>query len=522
MCHLSRQLSVHPSWQKRRQERQRSEVGRIEKDAPIRIALTYPSPYHVAMSSLGYQTIYRLIQNLPDFCAERFFLPDESETKESFPEPVMSFDSERRLEDFPIIALSVAYELEIAGLVRLFERAKLPVLREDRDDSAPLVIAGGPLTFSNPIPLLPFVDVVILGEAEELLPWVLERATVAKDRQTLLEEIASNESILVPALGKASPGVIAKVDDELLPAHSVIRTPHTELSDMFLIEAERGCSRGCQYCVMRRSTNGGMRIVSSTKVLATIPEDVHKVGLVGAAVSDHPEIVGIVSALVDRGMRVGLSSLRPDKLKEPFVAALARAGYKTLTTALDGPSARMRAIIDRRSREDHYRSAAQFARQYGMDRLKLYLMIGLPGETDEDIDECVGFVRELSRIVPIALGISPFCSKRNTPLDGTPYAGVGRVQDRLERLRRGLSGRADVRATSAKWAWVEQVLAQGGQAEGLALYEAVKRGGQFSAYKRAFEALGHRADGTGYESIALPDPVRRQAKRLPTVDPTQS
>jgi radical SAM superfamily enzyme YgiQ (UPF0313 family) len=469
------------------------------------------------MSSLGYQTIYRLIQALPDFCAERFFLPDDSESKESSPEPIISLDSERTLQDYPIIALSVAYELELAGLIRLFERAKVPVLREERDESHPLVIAGGPLTFSNPTPLLPFVDLVVLGEAEELVPWILSRAAQARDRQELLEELAQHESLLVPAFGTRAPGVIAKIDDSILPAYSVIRTPHTELSDMFLIEAERGCSRGCQYCVMRRSTNGGMRIVEKARIFEKIPEDATKVGLVGAAVSDHPEIVEIVSTLAGRGIRVGLSSLRPDKLKEPFVLALAQAGYKTLTTALDGPSARMRALIERRSQEDHYRRAAELARQTGMDRLKLYLMIGLPGETNEDIDECVGFVRELSRIVPVALGISPFCSKRNTPLDRLPYAGIARVQAKLEYLRRGLSGRADVRATSARWGWVEQVLAQGGEAEGLALYEAVKRGGKFSAYKRAFEALGHRSDGKDYETTTLPEPVRRYSKRLVTL-----
>jgi hypothetical protein len=124
-----------------------------------------------------------------------------------------------------------------------------------------------------------------------------------------------------------------------------------------------------------------------------------------------------------------------------------------------------------------------------MDRLKLYLMIGVPGETDEDVDECAAFVTELSRIVPIALGIAPFCSKRNTPLDRHPFAGIDVVESLLARLRRGLKGRADVRSTSAKWAWVEHALAQGGEAEGLAVIDAVHAGGSFAAYKSALGAL---------------------------------
>ena len=256
---------------------------------------------------------------------------------------------------------------------------------------------------------------------------------------------------------------------------------------MFLVETERGCSRGCTYCVMRRSTNGGMRIVPADVVLDVIPPDVARVGLVGAAVSDHPEIVSIVNALADRGCEVGLSSLRPDRLAthEDFVAALARVGYRTLTTAMDGTSERMRGALERRARPKHLLRCAELAKKYGMDRLKLYLMVGTPGESDEDVDECIAFVSELSRIVPVALGIAPFCPKRNTPLANAPFAGIDTVDARLARLRRGLRGRADVRATSARWAWVEYVLAQGGEAQGHAVIDAVSEGGSFRAYERA-------------------------------------
>jgi radical SAM superfamily enzyme YgiQ (UPF0313 family) len=244
---------------------------------------------------------------------------------------------------------------------------------------------------------------------------------------------------------------------------------------------------------MRRTTNGGMRIAPMETVLELIPEDARRVGLVGAAVSDHPKIIPIVNALADRGCEVGLSSLRPDRLNDDFVGALKRGGYRTLTTAMDGTSERVRERLDRRARPKHLLRCAELARQHGMDRLKLYLMIGVPGETAEDIDECVAFTTELSKVVPIALGIAPFCAKRNTPLDRQPYAGIDVIDDRLDRLRRGLKGRVDVRSTSAKWAWVEYVLAQGGEAEGLAMIDAVHAGGGFAAYKRAFGATKKRS-----------------------------
>ncbi len=258
---------------------------------------------------------------------------------------------------------------------------------------------------------------------------------------------------------------------------------------MFLIEAERGCSRGCAYCVMRRSTNGGMRVVPMETILDLVPKDAKRVGLVGAAVSDHPKIVEIVEALAASGREASLSSLRPDRLNDRFVGALKKAGARTLTTASDGASQRLRDELQRKAQEKHLVRAAELTRAHGLTRMKLYMMVGVPGETDADVDELVRFATELSKIAPLALGIAPFVSKRNTPLDGQPFAGIDVVDDRLDRLRRGLKGRVDLRATSARWAWIEWVLAQGGRAEGRAVLDAVKNGGSFGAWKRALEAL---------------------------------
>jgi len=495
------------------------EIGRIDKDAPARVALVYPSPYHVGMSSLGYQRIYRAIQAMPEAVCERVFLPDEGDRAGAQIERPVSYEGLRELGEFPILAVSVAYELEVAGLVRMLDASRIPVLREERSEQAPFILAGGPLTFSNPLPLAPIVDAIVMGEAEGIVEYAIETIYRAPSRAAALAELAAHPNIFVPAHHGGRLAQIAACHDAELPAYSAIRTPHTELSNMFLIESERGCSRGCTYCVMRRSTNGGMRIVPKEVIFEKIPADARKVGLVGAAVSDHPKIVEIVSELAQRGLQVGLSSLRPDRLKEEFVAALRLAGHRTLTTALDGPSERMRGLIDRRGREPHYVAAAERAKRYGFDRLKLYLMIGLPGESDEDIDECVQFVGELSKICPIALGVAPFCAKRNTPLDRMPYAGIARVDARLERLRRGLRGRADVRSVSAKWAWIEYVLAQGGEAEGIALVKAVRAGGRFSDYRREFAVLGHRPDGAGYSGVETPiAPERLKHQRLPLAE----
>jgi radical SAM superfamily enzyme YgiQ (UPF0313 family) len=464
------------------------------------------------MSSLGFQRIYRALMDEPGVACERAFLDDECGSDSARrPEHPITYESMRPIEELPVLAFSVAYELEIAGVARMLLAAGVPPRRSDRDARHPLVIAGGPLTFSNPAPLAAIVDAIVVGEAEALVVEVIRNAE-RPSRNAQLDAIARVPHVFVPSHHDVLPPVGA-ADDVFLPAHSAICTPHTELSNMFLIETERGCSRGCTYCVMRRSTNGGMRIVPKDVVLAAIPLDNRRVGLVGAAVSDHPDIVEIVDALAARGCEVGLSSLRPDRLakNDDFVSALARAGYRTLTTAMDGTSERVRDSLDRRARPKHLLRCAELAKRYGMDRMKLYLMIGTPGETDADVDECVQFAAELSRIVPMALGIAPFCPKRNTPLSAAPFAGIDVIDHRLDRLRRGLRGRVDVRATSAKWAWVEYVLAQGGQPEGLAVIEAVVAGGSFRAYERAFGAV----HGTKRRGPPLTMALQGRAGELP-------
>jgi len=470
------------------------EQGRISASAPAGIALLYPASYHVGMSSLGLLTIYRIVQSSGDLACERFFAPDKPMAWDAQPVP-RSVESSRPLSDFPVIAVSVAWELELADLLRMLHAAGIPPLRQDRGPQHPLVIAGGPLTFSNPVPLGPFVDAIVMGEADAIAADILRTALDAPDHDTARDRLAAMAHVVVPSVHGEQLTPLARCPDELLPAWAPIRTPNTELRDMFLVEAVRGCSRGCRYCVMRRGIHGGMRMIPVDRILASIPDDARRVGLVGASVSDHPGVPGLVETLADRGLGVGLSSLRADRLDERFVAALRKAGYKTLTTALDGSSDRIREQLERRTTADQIRRVTQLAREAGIERLKLYMMVGVPGETEEDLQECADLARELSRILPTSLGISPFCPKRNTPLSEASFDGVKSIDRRLDFLRSAIAGRAEVRATSARWAWVESVLAKGGHAEGMAVLEAVREGGSFASWRKAFGSIGHRPDG---------------------------
>jgi radical SAM superfamily enzyme YgiQ (UPF0313 family) len=397
-------------------------------------------------------------------------------------------ESETPLSDFPVIAFSISYELELAGLLEMLDLSGIPVLRGERCGQHPLIIAGGPLTNSNPLPLTPFVDLIALGEGEELIHSFLD-AAAELPRDALLAHLASVPGIYIPGKTKDLPA-IAKAGNERLPARSQILTRECVLSSMFLIEPERGCSRGCTYCVMRRTTNGGMRLVAPERVLSLVPTDARRVGLVGAAVADHPRIKEIVRAIVDGDREIGISSLRADRLDEELVSLLARGGYRTLTTAADGASQRLRDLVDRKTNEQHLMRAAHLARQFGLRRLKLYELIGLPGETDADIEEMIRFIREVARIIAVSLSISPFVAKRYTPLDGAVFEAIPSLEAKLSKLRQGLKGHAELRPTSARWAWVEYMLSQGGESAGLAALDAWRAGGSFQAWKRAFEARG--------------------------------
>ena len=469
--------------------RMRDETGVLDKETPETVALVYPSPYHVGMSSLGYQTIYRSINASEGRAAHRAFLPDDLHTWQQSRVPLVTYERLRPVADYPVIAFSVAYEAELAGLIQTLELSGLPPLAEDRSEQHPFILAGGPLTFSNPLPLAPFVDAVVMGEADQSVHTVLDLIFGALSKDNAMRSLSVHPHVFVPSAHGDTLPPIDKADSNTLPAFSQIITPHTELRNMFLIEPERGCHRGCTYCVMRRSTNDGMRIIAKERILSLIPDNAKRVGLVGAATTDHPQITDVVNALADSGREVGLSSLRADRLDDKLMAALRRGGHRTLTTASDGASQRMRDAIQRRTSEEQLRQAAKLARRHGMKRLKLYVMVGLPGETDDDIDELIELGKELSSLIPLSLGVAPFVAKRNTPLDGAPFAGTALIDARLRRLRRGVRGRIDVRATSARWAWVEYVLAQGGRAEGLAVLDAVHSGGRFPDWKRAFNSL---------------------------------
>jgi radical SAM superfamily enzyme YgiQ (UPF0313 family) len=456
--------------------------------------MVYPSPYRVGMSSLGFQTLYRqLNEHGPG--AHRAFLPDEWEPAAlPWPQPripMLSYEALRPVADYPVLGLSVAYELEVTGVIRLLDGAGIPVLAAERRERDPVVIAGGPLTTSNPSVLLPFVDLLVVGEGEELLPQIVERLLGAGSREAGIAAAASLPHVIAGELAPGSfsplPLGMATVARSHLPAHSAITTPDTELAEMFLVEPERGCSRRCTFCVMRGATTGGMRLLDIEDPLALVPEHAKRVGLVGAAVTDHPKLEELVTRIVEGGRGVGISSLRADRLTPGLLDRLAQGGYRQITVASDGISERMRTSLHRKIHADDLRNAARLVAEQGSFRgLKVYQMIGAPGETNDDVEELIDFALELGSIVRLTLTFSTFVAKRNTPLDGQPFLGVKAADARLDKIRRGLRGKVEMRPQSPRWAHVEWLVAQRGHEAGHAALQAVLAGGRYRDWVQAF------------------------------------
>lgn len=477
-----------------------SERGTLVKDAPFRIALCYPLPYHAAMSSLGFQVIYRLMNQRSGIACERFVLPDDVRSFRSRGLAPVSIESGRPLGEFDLIAFSMTWDLDLLGFFDLLELAGIPIARNDRTGWDPAVLIGGPLTASNPLPMADFIDFAVIGDGELAVPSILDALESATDRDDLLDTIGKTPGVWVPERHGDKIPPTQKVTANL-PAYGQIVTPLAELSNMFLIEASRGCPRFCKFCLVR-SPESPMRENELERVMEKIPDWAPRVGFVGAAISEWTHIREALRRVTDQGKGVGISSLRADRLDDELVHLLAKGGMKSMTVASDAPSQRQRNKMAKAIRTEHLLSAAHLAKAHGMTRLKLYVIVGLPDETTDDLDELIAFTREMASILPTALGVSPLVPKLHTPLGDAPFAGIPQIDHTLDRLRVGLEGTAEIRSTSARWAWVEYRVSQGGAEAGRAALEAWREGGDFRAWERALTPLPER--------IAL-DAARRHA-----------
>ncbi len=478
------------------------EKGTIIKDWGGRIpfALIYPNYYYLGMSNLGIHAIYNLLNNYPDIVCERVFWEQEDKNSQS---PILSLESQRPISDFAILAFSITYELDYFNAIQVLKSSGIPLFATDRDDRHPLIIAGGPCIIANPMPLAPFFDCLCVGEAEAILPNLLPVLSegIKGNREDLLKELSQLPGIYVPEYHIGTPKTrqwLPNLDD--YPAHSIILTPNTELGNMYLIEVERGCNWGCRFCLVSNAFSP-MRFHSLDNLFMQAETGLKynkRLGLVGPAVSDHPQFEELITGLKKRGAELSVSSLRIKPLHPTALREIAGGGAQTITLAPEAGSHRLRQLIKKGIDEDDILKAVSLLSKQDIKQLKLYFMIGLPMETDHDIEAIVDLTLKCKDILDsrkkgcrINLGISPFVPKAGTPFQWLPMEQLPVLNHRLAFLKNKLRPNGiKVSNDSLAWSQVQGVLARGGVdlAEVLADIERLS----LSAWRKA--ANKHKVD----------------------------
>jgi len=461
------------TWQQAEKARRRlsREQGTVIKDWGGRVpfALVYPNAYYLGMSNLGIHALYKLLNSHDRVVAERAFW--ETEDGQS---PPISLESQRPLADFAVIAFSISYELDYFNIARILKASGIPPYAADRDQRHPLVIAGGPCVMANPMPISPLFDCLCIGEAEPIVPLVLPVISegIGGKRGDLLKSLASLPGVYVPQhhSGKLVARQWARNLDDF-PVASAILTRDTELGDLYLIEVERGCNWGCRFCLTSQAFSP-MRYRSVDTLITQAEEGLkyrRRLGLVGPAVSDHPRIEELMPKLSQMGAELSVSSLRVAPLSGVVLRELARGGARTVTLAPEAGSQRLRHVIKKGISEDDILKAIEIVAEQGIKQVKLYFMIGLPSETDEDIERMINLSLECKRILDsrrpggrLTLNIAPFVPKAGTPFQWLPMARPPVLNRRLSRLKKSLMPKGiKIKAESPAWSQVQGVLARG-------------------------------------------------------------
>ncbi len=474
-----------------------SEIGTVRKawGGRVRVALVYPNTYAVGMANLGFHTVYRLLNDMEGVVCERAFTPDRRESPRGA-SAITSMESGRPLTDFDIIAFSISFEDDFPAIPAILALAGLPALASERARTSPLVMAGGVACFLNPEPIAPFFDLFLIGEAEALIPGFFDLYDPDMDRETLLTLAAKNApGAYAPSLYEAvyardgdfeslrplhdAPASIKRAyapDISSHPATSAIISPEASFNQTCLIEVTRGCPHGCRFCgagyIYRPPRfQGRSRLEECMEKGLAITD---RIGLVGAAVSDLPCLQELCGAYQDRDVRVSFSSLRADALTPGLIQTLRRSRVKTATIAPDAGSERMRRVINKGlSREDALHAAEALV-EGGVPNLKLYFMVGLPTETEEDVAAIVTLTNDIKarflsasrirrRIGAITVSLNPFVPKPFTPFQWAAMDAAADLKKKIKRVKNGLrrTPNVTVQAESPRRAYRQALLARG-------------------------------------------------------------
>jgi radical SAM superfamily enzyme YgiQ (UPF0313 family) len=467
------------------------------------VCLAYPNYYRTAMANLGFQTVYKIFNEHSSFLCERVFLPapdDEAEYVSGAAEMV-SLESQKSIAEFDILAFSLSFENDYPHVLKMLRLARIPLLSRERREDSPLVIGGGIALTLNPEPLADFFDLFILGEAEEILPQFTRYFEEARrrgyDRQRLLKDLQKQiQGVYVPSLYEVKYSSDSKIktivsreaglpekikinsikDIDIFCTEEVISAPQTEMADMFLIEVSRGCFHACRFCAASFVYRPA-RFRSSEEILASINRGLKKkkkIGLVGTAVSEHPDLIKICEYIVKQNAQAGIGSLRIDQINEKIVDLVKASGIETVALAPEAGSQKMRDILYKGITEADIINATELLLNKEISNLRLYFMVGLPKEEEQDIDAVIALTKKIQhhalqyskgkrKFRRITLSINQFVPKPQTPLQWCALADVNEVGRKIKKIVNAFRHDKQIKVIYdvPKWNYVQALLSLG-------------------------------------------------------------
>ncbi len=506
------------SWEQKERARLTlsKEVGYITKPHGdrLRIALAFPNTYWVGMSNLGFQTMYRLFNAEADVVCERFFLPPKQELSGMVHNrtPVVTLESQTPVAEFDVIAFSVSFEWDYVNVLTLLRLAGIPRYAAERTGRHPLIVVGGAVTFVNPEPLAPFADVIAAGEGEVLAPGLRRAFAGAADRTDLLRMLSAERGFYVPSFYEpeyAADGTLAgyravgnaplpvrkaalKTTEAIDPPVTSIFTPDTEFGSRFLVEVVRGCANLCRFCWAGYNYLP-VRAFPADRILELAQQArryASRAGLVSIALCDHPEIERILARLLELGYAISPASLRLDDLTQPIVHMLRQSGERSITIAPETGSDRLRRVINKTVTNDEILDSAELIFANGIESLKLYYMIGLPTETDEDVvairdltlqlrERMLRHAKPRGRIGSITASVNALIPKPGTAYQWIAMEDAAITERKMKRLRSLTAGIDNVyfNIKSERHSYYQALLSLGDRRVAPAI-EAAERNGQ--------------------------------------------
>ena len=503
------------------------ENGTIKKafGGKISIALCYPNTYQIGMSNLGFQKIYYLLNQYNDVLCERVFLPSHEDEihfkKENI--PLFSLESQTPVHNFDILAFSVTFESDYINILKILNLSHIPIRSKDRNERHPLILMGGICATFNPEPLSDFIDIFFIGEGDEAIGEFVnalregyEFSGRKADSDSLNDfylRLSAIDGIYIPSAYEAtykSSGVIEKVspkdrfpqkvkrrwarDLNKTPTSSKVITSNTVFGDMFLIEVERGCGKHCRFCLAGYSYRP-VRNYSAEVILKEVSEGLRykrKIGLIGSAICDSPYIDEISDGIAKMGGTISVSSLRLDRLSKKLIDLLSASGHRTATIAPEAGSERLRKIINKEMSDDEILNAVQFMASAGLTNFKLYFLIGLPTETDDDIDAIINLTKRIKHSIlkiakskghlgNITLSVNPFIPKPFTPYQWERMEDTKSLNGKIKKIKSGLKGVSNINIIHElpKWAFVQALLSRGDRRIGELLYKCYELNGDW-------------------------------------------